>query len=168
MVPSGVLPSRGCRFRRLRYAPSIENGGALDFDQHIILIYARDFKEGRCRIVCAEELTMDFAERLEMRKVIVAVFYENGHLDDVLHRAASYLKHRLQVAQDLLILANKVARGDNLPRAIAGGLPCQKKQPPACSNNAVIKANGRSQPRRIEDVFLHLLTVLQIVVLFSA
>src|SRR5579875_2674325 len=146
----------------------IENGDALNFDQHLILIEARDFKEGRRGVVCAEKLTMDFAERLAMREIIIAVFYENGHLDDVLHRAASHLKHCLQVAQYLLVLADKVAGGDNPARAVAGGLPGQEEQLSACSNDAVIKANGRSQPRRIEDVFLHLLTALQIVVLFSA
>src|SRR5262245_15177996 len=94
---------------------------------------------------------MNFAQRLQLRAIGVAVGDVDVELDDVLQTSAGGLDHGLEIFDDLLVLGDEVAGGYDAAVGVARVLPGQHQQPPALDDDAVTEAARPDEIRRIDN-----------------
>src|SRR5579875_3211342 len=98
---------------------------------------------------------MNLTQGLEVREVVVAVAYINSNFGNILHGATRRFDHRLQVAQNLLVLPHQVSCHDIAFR-VTTGLTGKEEKLSTCDEYTMAEASWPGQPGRIDDRFLHL------------
>src|SRR5262245_2453982 len=93
-------------FDLIPHSPLCQMRYSFHLDHRIGIEQAFNFEQGHRRIVTAKVRAMNFAQRLQLRAIGVAVGDVDVELDAVLHPPAGGLDHGLEIFDDLLVLGD--------------------------------------------------------------
>src|SRR5690242_747708 len=110
-LAGGLMPNF---FLSMLLLGCVEHGNPLYLKQGLILIEARNLKQGRRRIVGTEEGLMYASQLLEVSEVVITGTHKNRDLHKIAHFSTRRLNNRFEIAQNLLILGHYIPRGDDL------------------------------------------------------
>src|SRR5262245_17524609 len=126
-------------------------------DHSVGIEQAFDFEQSHRRIMKPEIHAMDFAQRLQLRAIGVAVGDIDVELDYVPQLSSGRLDHRFEIPDYLLVLGDEIAGRDDAALGVARVLTGQHQQSPAFDNDAVIETTRPGEFRRIYNFpFAHL------------
>src|SRR5947199_8452442 len=101
---------------------TLEHGDPLDLDERFLLKEPAHLEERHRGIMTAEMLAEHFAERLQLRHVVVAAPNEHVELDHVAEPAPGLANHRPNIGDREIELAHEIVRIGDSTGGVAAGL----------------------------------------------